>query len=260
MDLIDSTTVASLFSTVAILGAAWTASLYALPKSSTTKMRVLFVWHAFDALIHFCLEGSYLYNCFFSYIETGVTKGLGHNGGGLSEFLPPNVFFLGRTDRLYGSFYGTNPFSALWRVYAQADKRWGGSDLTVISLELLTVFVMAPIAVWVCICLSTRKPGTRGGSEWFWMMIIATGELYGGESRHVLVDSSLVRASMPLPPRKRRSFHFQTRGSTADIISTNSSADVRTAAVGKIMEPLQRGSRAVGTNLGGGPLQYSGNR
>ncbi|KAF2150637.1 Emopamil-binding protein [Myriangium duriaei CBS 260.36] len=180
LDLIDATTVVSLFSTLAILGAAWTASLYALPKQSTTKTRILFVWHAFDALIHFFLEGSYLYNCFFTYIDTGIVKGLGHNGGGLSEFLPPNVFFLGRTDRLYGSFYGANPFSALWRVYAQADKRWGGSDLTVISLELLTVFIMAPLAVWVCICLSTRKAGTIGGSEWFWMMVIATGELYGG--------------------------------------------------------------------------------
>ncbi|GAM87274.1 hypothetical protein ANO11243_052960 [Dothideomycetidae sp. 11243] len=180
IDLVDATTVLSLLSTLAILGAAWTASLYALPKASTTKTRVLFVWHAFDALIHFCLEGSFLYHCFFTYIDTGITKGLGHNGTGLSEFLPPNIHFLGRTNRLYGSFYGTSPLSALWREYAKADKRWGGSDLTVISLELLTVFVMAPLAVWVCICLSKRKPGTKGGSEWFWMMVIATGELYGG--------------------------------------------------------------------------------
>lgn len=181
LDLIDATTVWSLLSTVAILGAAWTLSNYALHKGSSTKTRILFVWHAFDALIHFILEGGFLYNCFYSYVDTGVTKGLGHQGSGLSEFLPPNIFFLGRTDRLYGSFYGTSPLAALWRVYARADKRWGGSDLTVISLELLTVFVMAPLCVWVCYCLTSYKPGTRGGSEWFWMMVIATGELYGGK-------------------------------------------------------------------------------
>lgn len=182
VDLIDLTTVLSLLSTLAIVAAAWTASVYALPKNAAGKTRFLFIWHAADALTHFILEGSFLYNCFFTYVDTNVASGLeGHDGFGLSEYLPPNVFFLGRKDRLYGSYYGTNPFAALWQEYAKADARWGGSDLTVISLELLTVLVMAPLAVWVCICLSRRTEGTRGGSEWFWMVFVATSELYGGE-------------------------------------------------------------------------------
>ena len=169
--LIDTTTVFSLLSTVAILGAAYLASLRLLPASSSTKVRVLFIWHAFDALIHFILEGGYLYNCFFSYTTTSLWQGK----NSVSAYLPPNVHFLGRNDRLYGAEYGTNPLSALWREYAKADARWGGSDLTVISLELLTVFIGAPMAVWICNCLRTRR-----NDAWFWMIVLAVGELYGG--------------------------------------------------------------------------------
>lgn len=60
-------------------------------------------------------------------------------------------------------------------VYAQADKRWAGADLTVVSLELLTVFLAGPCALWICW-------GIKRG-DWmvnFWMVVLATGELYGG--------------------------------------------------------------------------------
>jgi len=115
------------------------------------------------------------------------------------------VYFLGYENRLYGSNYGleTNLLAALWREYAKADRRWGGSDLTVISLELLTVFLGGPVAVWVCVCLArdssspsvkegekSKVGGHRGsgsgkkglglGRAWFWMVVLATGELYGG--------------------------------------------------------------------------------
>ncbi|KAI6858898.1 ebp domain-containing protein [Hortaea werneckii] len=172
--IVSTTTVLSLLSTVAILATAYFASLSLLPSSSSTKIRVLFVWHAFDALIHFILEGSYLYNCFFSY--TTQASGLWQpNEPFVSPYLPPNVYFLGQKERVYGADYGTSPFSALWREYAKADKRWGGSDLTVISLELLTVFIAGPMALWICQCLRKQRTDT-----WFWMVILATGELYGG--------------------------------------------------------------------------------
>jgi hypothetical protein len=169
--IISTTTILSLFSTIAILAAAYLSSLALLPKHSTTQVRFLFIWHAFDALIHFLLEGSYLYNCFFSYATiTDPTDLLS-----ASAYLPPNIYFLGHADRVYGSAYGTNPFAALWREYAKADKRWEGSDLTVISLELLTVFIGGPMAVWICNCLRKESP-----SAWFWMTVLATAELYGG--------------------------------------------------------------------------------
>lgn len=172
--LISTTTVFSLLSTVAILGTAYFASLRLLPSTASTKIRVLFIWHAFDALIHFILEGSFLYNCFCSYTTnaSGLWKA---NTALASPYLPPNVYFLGHENRMYGADYGTTPFSALWREYAKADKRWGGSDLTVISLELLTVFVAGPMAIWICNCIRKQR-----SDAWFWMIVLATGELYGG--------------------------------------------------------------------------------
>lgn len=166
----------SLFAVASLLGAAYTLSTRLLPSSSTTKVRVLFIWHLFDAFVHFTLEASYLYNCFFSYtlIPNGLDKIL---PAGLEfPFTPHGVAFLGKADRLYGSFYGTSPTAKMWQEYAKADKRWGGTDLTVVSLELLTVFVMAPLAIYVCHLL--RKQDSA--RAWFWMVVIATGELYGG--------------------------------------------------------------------------------
>lgn len=86
---------------------------------------------------------------------------------------------MGYSDRNYGSAYGTNPFAKLWQEYAKADKRWGGADLTVISLELLTVFGAGPLAVWVCELL--RRGRGEEARLWFWASVLATGELYGGE-------------------------------------------------------------------------------
>lgn len=167
--LITQTTVFSLLSTVAILLAGYLTSRQLLPTTASAKTRFLFIWHATDALIHFILEGSYLYNCFFS------SHTLSAAGLKASEYLPPNVYFLNDPSRVYGAAYGTSPFSALWMEYAKADKRWGGSDLTVISLELLTVFVAGPMAVWICYCLKEKR-----SDAWFWMVVLATGELYGG--------------------------------------------------------------------------------
>lgn len=88
----------------------------------------------------------------------------------------PGIFFLGQTDRLYGAFYGNSPTAQVWQEYAKADRRWGGSDLGVISLELLTVFLMGPLAFYVFTLLARAKYK----QAWFWACIIATSELYGG--------------------------------------------------------------------------------
>lgn len=61
--------------------------------------------------------------------------------------------------------------------YAKADHRWGDADLTVVSLELLTVLVAGPLAIYVC-GLIRRRDETR---LWFWGSVLATAELYGGE-------------------------------------------------------------------------------
>lgn len=122
-DLFDQTTLISLASTIAILVTAYIASLAALPKSTSASYRALFIWHAFDALIHFLLEGSFLYHCFFSWLPYSSIKN--------PHALAPTAHnFLGYTNRAYGSQAGgDNPFAQLWMVYAKADKRWAGADL-----------------------------------------------------------------------------------------------------------------------------------
>lgn len=83
--------------------------------------------------------------------------------------------FLGHSDKVFGNAYADNWAGKLWMVYAKADARWAQADLTIISLELLTVFGAGPLALWVCYAISVRNPMAS-----FWMVVLATGELYGG--------------------------------------------------------------------------------
>ncbi|KAI0166990.1 Emopamil-binding protein [Hypoxylon sp. FL1284] len=168
-DLFDETTLVSLASTVAILATAYGLSLWALDRGAPGSHRFLFVWHAFDALIHFILEGSFLYHCFFSWVPLArVSNPL--------ALAPTAHNFLGYTSRAYGpQAGGDNPFARLWMVYAKADRRWAGADLSVISLELLTVFVAGPLACCICYGLARKDPRTN-----VVMIVTATMELYGG--------------------------------------------------------------------------------
>jgi hypothetical protein len=204
---IDQTTVFSLLGIVAVLAAAYTLSLRALPVHSSTKTRVLFVWHLFDALIHFIFEGSFLWNCFFVsapyYHPSSSSSSSSSSPSSPSSLLPPNVHFLALPDRTFGAAHGAGPFSALWQEYAKADRRWAGTDLTVVSLELLTVFVGGPLALCCADMVRRAEWGTpkakskskseskaksemgvvdNGNARWFWMVVLATGELYGGSS------------------------------------------------------------------------------
>ena len=183
--VIDQTTIISLLAILTLLVTAYVSSLYFLPSASTTKLRVVFIWHLFDCLIHFLFEGSYLYNCFFTYTVVSHTSDYPYPASLTSS----GGFFLGYEDRLYGSQYGTSPSAKLWQEYAKADKRWGGADLTVISLELLTVFGAGPLAAYIC---ELVRRDDRGGKLWFWASVLATGELYGGRSEGSFEKSQLM--------------------------------------------------------------------
>lgn len=174
--IISAITVISLSVVLSIILFAYTLNRTLLPKDSPTKLRLLFVWHMFDAIVHFLLEGSYLYNCFFSWAPFPNYDELPDVNYFPVPMTPSGVWFLGETSRLYGSFYGKNPMASLWREYSRADRRWGGTDLTIISLELLTVFIMGPLAIYVCNLLRKQQIS----KAFFWMTVIATGELYGG--------------------------------------------------------------------------------
>jgi hypothetical protein len=161
MDHIDTTTIISLLAVLLILGTSYTISLRVLAPSTAPRFRILFIWHFFDFLIHSIFEGSFLYNCFFTSAPFNPAT---HHPALITNFL-------GRSDRVFGAAYGDNWATKLWMVYAQADKRWAQADLTVISLELLTVFGAGPLAAWICYGIAKR--------DWrasFWMIVLATGE------------------------------------------------------------------------------------
>ncbi|KAL4759986.1 EXPERA domain-containing protein [Aspergillus foveolatus] len=165
--------------------------------SSQTRNRILFYWHAYDALTHLFIEGSFLYECFTSYATLPA------------GFAAPEPAFLGIKDRVYGAAHGSAPSARLWQEYAKADKRWATADATVISLELLTVFLGGPAAIYVCYLLwqssctqptskptstkssspkstsksSTAKLESQGAAKaklWLVATALATAELYGG--------------------------------------------------------------------------------
>jgi hypothetical protein len=172
--IFDHTSIFALSSVAALLATACIFSFTLLHKSNSTKIRILFTWHLFDALIHLTLEASYLYNVFFTSmtkLDATYTRGL-HS----APMTPVDVSFLGDSKHLRGSFYGTSMTARLWQEYAKADKRWGGSDLTITSLEIITVFVIAPLELYVCHLLRKHEHS----KTWFWMAVVATGELYGG--------------------------------------------------------------------------------
>ncbi|MCJ1400801.1 hypothetical protein MMC11_004009 [Xylographa trunciseda] len=176
--LFSTTTILSLLSTLSLLLTAYISSLRLLPTTTSPKLRVLYIWHLFDALTHLILEASFLYNCFCTYAPRALSADYPHPAAAASTA----VHFLGRSDRSYGSAHGSNPFARLWQEYARADKRWGEADPTVVSLELLTVFGAGPLALYVVelIRKGAGGGGRRGAGLWFWASVLATGELYGG--------------------------------------------------------------------------------
>lgn len=150
--------------------------LSSLLPTRSLRNRILFFWHAYDALTHIFIEGSFLYECFYS--SAAIPAGLTRTG----------PFFLGQRDRIYGAAYGNGPSARLWQEYAKADHRWAQADVGVISLELLTVFLGGPAAVYVCYLLwkscgeglSASKRGSVKATLWLVMVGLATAELYGG--------------------------------------------------------------------------------
>ena len=190
--VIDKTTVLSLLATLALLITAYGLSLRVLPTSSSGRIRVLFIWHTFDSLTHFILEGSFLYHCFFVYLPIANRSSyIANTGREPLVVTAPDVHLMGRADRMYGPAYGSNPMANLWQEYAKADRRWGGADLTIISLELLTVLIGGPLSAYISYLLSeghgdvmlaaggAKKRGLSGKVS-FWIIVLATGELYGG--------------------------------------------------------------------------------
>ena len=69
----------------------------------------------------------------------------------------------------------SNPLGFMWREYGRADSRWSGYDATVLSLELITVLLLGPLAV-ACAYAVMRRCAWRHVAQ----LIICVCELYGG--------------------------------------------------------------------------------
>lgn len=104
--------------------------------------KITAVWYLLDAFTHLSIEQIYCVLIFF------------YNG---ARNLP------------------NSPFSEIWIEYGKADKRWADYDPTVLSLELLTVYIMGPLAIAGLYATLTRKPWRH-----VVQIIICACELYGG--------------------------------------------------------------------------------
>ena len=106
--------------------------------SSRDKLAVL--WLLYNALVHWIMEGSFLY-----YSLTGSVN----SAQGL--------------------------MAELWKEYAKADARWGVSDPTIVSLEILTVFFNGSVTLLLVHAILAEKPYRH-----FVQVLVNTCELYGG--------------------------------------------------------------------------------
>lgn len=61
------------------------------------------------------------------------------------------------------------------KEYARADFRWGFSDPTVVSLEILTVLGAGPMCCYILWKLVKNDPARH-----YWIVVLSTAEIYGG--------------------------------------------------------------------------------
>ncbi|KAF7980502.1 hypothetical protein HWV62_38008 [Athelia sp. TMB] len=142
MSEIFTVTSATSLAAVATLGlVAYLGAQALLPKNAKWQDRATFIWLAFDAMIHFSFEGSFLaLSTFGRQVNTSV-----------------------------------GPFAEMWKEYARADYRWGFADETVVSLELLTVLGAGPLCCYILKQLVSDDPARH-----YWIVVLSTAELYGG--------------------------------------------------------------------------------
>jgi len=120
---LDAGTAFSLTVAFSLMPAAQTLAAYVLPKNIARKYYFLFLWHAYDFLTHFIIEGSYLYHCFFTYIELAPpTFDSPHPASKGGEW---QAFLYNRSDRRYGPIYSQAPMARLWQVRLTNHRKGG---------------------------------------------------------------------------------------------------------------------------------------
>jgi len=110
------------------------------PKGSPTSDRLVLAWIIWDIIVHSTMEGP-----FVILSLTGTIK------------------------------ESTSFLSLVWKEYGKADARWLVSDPTIVSLEILTVFVVTPLCLLLVYAICRRRPYRH------WVQIVLCAcELYGG--------------------------------------------------------------------------------
>ncbi|KAF1808826.1 Emopamil-binding protein [Eremomyces bilateralis CBS 781.70] len=173
---IDPITLYSITTFTTLLLVSFLALHLLLPRTASLAPRLLFFWHTFDSLVHFILEGSFLAHTFLS--STPILPAPRDPSAAIHPLTPPGVFWLNDPARLYGVKFGEGWLAGMWRDYARADRRWEGADLTVVSLEVLTVVVGAPLAAGIAWAI-WQAGGRVQRKTAFWITVLATGEIYG---------------------------------------------------------------------------------
>lgn len=102
--------------------------------------KLTYIWFLIDGITHFTLEAQYL------FLALTVTAE--------------------KSDSI---------MALTWKEYGKADRRWMVRDPTVISLEILTVFVAGPLAFLAAYAVKTHKPYRH-----LVQATICIMELYGG--------------------------------------------------------------------------------
>ncbi|XP_040196217.1 emopamil-binding protein-like [Rana temporaria] len=137
--LLSSVTLYSLAACAAQLALGYVLAQRLGGRSSATDRWVL-VWLFYDAIVHFTLEGPFVY---MSLVGTVATS--------------------------------EGALAALWKEYGKADERWLHSDPTVVSLEILTVVVDGLLAVALIYAIVKDKYYRH-----FLQITLCVCELYGG--------------------------------------------------------------------------------
>ncbi|KAL9608753.1 MAG: hypothetical protein Q9167_006425 [Letrouitia subvulpina] len=145
--------------------------------SWTPSLLLFYAWHVLDGLTHLLLESTYVYGCFAYHVPLTA----GHQK---QQEQCSTRHFLGRSDRLYGNVYGSSALASIWQEVARADARYAGIDLTTLSLEIITVALAGPMAIYVAEKVRRDVQGQKrrklSANTCFWAAVLASGELYGG--------------------------------------------------------------------------------
>jgi len=171
--LSDPVTILSLGTTAVLLLAAYLISLCALSARATGKIRTIFVWHLFDALVHFILEAPFVYYSLFSRATA-------------EQLLQQPAHIQALPYPVAGVAFSDTPMAKLWQVYAESDLRWSVGEPNIVAMEIVTAFVAGPLAAYIVYLIAKdectpQHPATHNpNKKWLYIVLLATMELYGG--------------------------------------------------------------------------------